>query len=288
MIFASDLDSTLIYSSRHCKLIDEEKLFPVDFYNNKCSFITKSMHQTLKLITESMLFIPVTTRSPSEYKRIRYFNEEIKPKYAVVANGGIILKNGIELAEWSDIISAKIKEVVSVNAMIKLCSFFLESDLVKSYKTCGDLFIYSIIDEDMLTDMLSKQEMNLDCFDVLQSFCLKYNYSVSKQGRKVYIVPNCINKYDPLNYIMKIENVNVLISAGDSLLDYPMIKHSDYGIIPSHGELLLNSPLEQFADTVYITKESGILAGEEVLSMVYEKFHEIGNVSQDEVCFYTR
>ena len=34
MIFASDLDSTLIYSSRHCKLINEEKLFPVDFYNN--------------------------------------------------------------------------------------------------------------------------------------------------------------------------------------------------------------------------------------------------------------
>jgi len=111
MIFASDLDSTLIYSSRHCKLINEEELFPVDFYNNNCSFITKSMHLTLQHINENMLFIPVTTRSPKEYKRIKYFYDEIKPKYAVVANGGIILKDGIELIAWSDIVSTKIKEI---------------------------------------------------------------------------------------------------------------------------------------------------------------------------------
>ena len=62
-----------------------------------------------------MLFVPVTTRSPKEYKRIKYFSDVIKPKYAVVANGGIILKHGIELTAWSDIISTKIKEVVSVS-----------------------------------------------------------------------------------------------------------------------------------------------------------------------------
>ena len=149
MIFASDLDSTLIYSSRHCNLIDEEKLIPVDFYNNcSSSFITKSMQDKLEHINESMLFIPVTTRSKEQYMRIKYFYDIIKPKYAVVANGGIILKNGIELKAWSDISSAKIKEVVSINTMIKLCSFFLESYFVKSYKTCEDLFIYSIVDED--------------------------------------------------------------------------------------------------------------------------------------------
>jgi hydroxymethylpyrimidine pyrophosphatase-like HAD family hydrolase len=286
MIFASDLDSTLIYSSRHCKLINEEKLLPVDFYNNKCSCITKSMHHTLQLINKSMLFIPVTTRSESEYKRIKYFYEEIKPKYAIVANGGILLKNGIELTAWSDIISSKIKEVVSAQDMIKLCSFFLESDLVKSYKTCGDFFIYSIIDEEKLSDMSSNQEMNLGFLNDLKSLCLKYNYSVSKQGRKVYIVPNCINKYDPLNYIMHLENINVLIAAGDSLLDYPMIRHSDYGIIPSHGELLCNFPLDRFGDTVYITKESGVFAGEEVLDRVHQKFHEINGISEGEVCSY--
>ena len=283
MIFASDLDSTLIYSSRHCKLINEEKLYPVDFYNNKCSFITKSMHHTLQLITESMLFIPVTTRSPSEYKRIKYFYEEIKPKYAVVANGGIILKNGTPLKPWSDIISTKIKEVVSIKAMIELCSFFLESDVVKSYKTCEDLFIYSIVDEDKLADMLSKQELDLNCINRLRSLCLKTNYSVSIQGRKVYIVPNCINKYDPINYIMQLENINILIAAGDSLLDYPMLKQSDYAIIPSHGELLCNPPFANSTDNIYITKASGIMAGEELLAMVYEKFNEITDLSQSEV-----
>ena len=172
--------------------------------------------------------------------------------------------------------------------MIKLCSFFLESNLVKSYKTCEDLFIYSIVDEDKLLTMLSNEKMALDYFETLRAFCAKHNYSVSKQGRKIYIVPDCINKYDPLNYIMQLENINIFIAAGDSLLDYPMIKHSNYGIIPSHGELLLNPPIEGFSDNVYITKKAGIFAGEEILNLVQQKFHEVNDISRDEVCSYIR
>jgi len=281
MIFASDLDSTLIYSSRHCKLIDEEKLIPVDFYNNcNSSFITKSMHDKLDHINESLLFIPVTTRSTEQYMRMKYFSDVIRPKYAIVANGGIILKNGKELKAWSDISSTKIKEVVSIVTMIKLCSFFLESDFVKSYKTCEDLFIYSIIDEDKLANTFLKGEIAMDYFKVLRNFCSKYNYSLSKQGKKVYIVPSCINKYDPINYIMKLENINTIIAAGDSLLDYPMIEHSNYGIVPLHGELLRDLPVKKLEDTVYITNTSGIFAGEEILDIVHEKFHETHDISQ--------
>jgi len=164
--------------------------------------------------------------------------------------------------------------------MIKLCSFFLESDFVKSYKTCEDLFIYSIIDEDKLANTFLKGEIAMDYFKVLRSFCSKHNYSLSKQGKKVYIVPSCINKYDPINYIMKLENINTIIAAGDSLLDYPMIEHSNYGIVPLHGELLRDLPVKKLEDTVYITNTSGIFAGEEILDIVHEKFHETHDISQ--------
>lgn len=281
MIFASDLDSTLIYSSRHCNLINEKELLPVDFYNNnKCSFITKPIQDKLEHINESMLFIPVTTRSPEQYSRMKYFYDVIKPKYAVVANGGIILKNGNELKAWSDISSAKLNKVISTRTMIKLCSFFLESDFVKSYKTCEDLFIYSILDEDKLASNFSKGAIDLDYFEILRSFCLTHGYNLSKQGKKVYIVPSCINKYDPINYIMQLENINVYICAGDSLLDYPMIQHSNYGIVPSHGELLKTHSVKKLDDSVYITKTSGIFAGEEILDIVHSKFHEIKDIPQ--------
>jgi hydroxymethylpyrimidine pyrophosphatase-like HAD family hydrolase len=281
MIFASDLDSTLIYSSRHCKLINEEDLLPVDFYyNNECSFITKSMQDTLEHINESMLFIPVTTRSIEQYTRMKYFYDTIKPKYAIVAKGGIILKNGIELTDWSNISFSKLKETVSVRTMINLCSFFLENNFVKSYKTCEDLFIYSIMDEDKLANSIKKGELDSGYLEILRSFCKKYNYNVSKQGKKVYIVPNCINKYDPINYIMKLENINMFIAAGDSILDYPIIKHSNYGIVPSHGELLHNLSANEYGGTLYITKQSGIFAGEEILDIVHEKFHEFNDISQ--------
>lgn len=279
MVFASDLDSTLIYSTRHCKLIDEDKLIPVDFYNdNNCSFITSSISHKLAHVNESMLFIPVTTRSKEQYMRMKYFYDVIKPKYAVVANGGIILKNGIEYKAWTDICSNKLNQITSLKTMIELCSFFLESAVVKSYKTCEDLFIYSILDEDKLANNILIGEIELDYLEILRSFCSEYNYSVSKQGKKIYIVPNCINKYDPINYIMKLENISVLLAAGDSLLDYPIIEHSNYGIVPSHGELLSSLPVKNFADTVYITKQVGIFAGEEILDIVHRKFHEIRNI----------
>jgi hydroxymethylpyrimidine pyrophosphatase-like HAD family hydrolase len=287
MIFASDLDSTLIYSSRHCTQINEEKLVPVDFYNNcNSSFITKSMQDKLEHINESMLFIPVTTRSVAQYMRMKYFYDVIKPKYAVVANGGIILENGKELKAWSDISSSKINGVVSTQAMIKLCSFFLESDFVKSYKTCEDLFIYSIMDEEKLANTFLDGKIAIDYFEVLRTFCSKHNYSLSKQGKKVYIVPYCINKYDPIKYILQLENINTFIAAGDSLLDYPMIEHSNYGILPSHGELLKNFPEKKLKNTVYITKSSGIFAGDEILDIVHGKFHEIKNISLDRAVSY--
>lgn len=280
MVFASDLDSTLIYSTRHCKLIDKEKLILVDFYNdNNCSFITSSISHKLAHINESMLFIPVTTRSKDQYIRMKYFYDAIKPKYAVVANGGIILENGIEHKAWTDICSDKLNKITSLKTMIELCSFFLESAVVKSYKTCEDLFIYSIVDEDKLTTSILMLETDSNYLEILRSFCNQYNYSVSKQGRKVYIVPNCINKYDPINYIMELENISVLLAAGDSLLDYPIIEHSNYGIVPSHGELLSSVHVKNFADTVYITKETGIFAGEEILDIVHQKFHEIKDIT---------
>jgi len=282
MIFASDLDSTLIYSSKHCTLINENQLHPVDFYNDRnCSFITKPMLGLLQHINESMLFVPVTTRSQAQYSRIKYMYDELKPKYAVVANGGIILKNGIELTDWTDISRAKIKEVVSTNDMIKLCSFFLESDIVKTYKTCEDFFIYSILDEEKMASTTLSGEMDIDYFKILRSFCKDYNYSVSKQGKKVYIVPYCINKYDPISYIKQLENINILVSAGDSILDYPLIKNSNYGIIPSHGELLHNLSSIELTDTIYVTKESGIFAGPEILDVVHKKFHEIKKTSHN-------
>ncbi|MGH4050228.1 MAG: hypothetical protein ACREVX_02570 [Clostridium sp.] len=239
------------------------------------------MQSLLEHINESMIFVPVTTRSLAQYSRIKYIYDELKPKYAVVANGGIILKNGVELTDWSDISYGKIKEVVSIADMIRLCGFFLESDIVKTYKTCENLFIYSILDEDKMENSMLRGEIDIDYFEILRLFCKDYNYSVSKQGKKVYIVPYCINKYDPISYIKQLENINVLLSAGDSILDYPLIKNSDYGIIPYHGELLRTLSTIELDGSIYITKESGIFAGPEILDVVHQKFHEIKGTSHD-------
>ena len=63
-----------------------------------------------------------------------------------------------------------------------------------------------------------------------------------------------------------------------------MIKHSDYGLVPSHGELLRKLPVKKLSDTVYITKSSGIFAGDEILDIVHGKYHEFKNTSLHKVC----
>ena len=46
--------------------------------------------------------------------------------------------------------------------------------------------------------------------------------------------------------------------------------------------------LEGLSDNVYITKKSGIFAGEEILDIVQQRFHEVNDISRDEVCSYIR
>ena len=96
MIFASDLDRTLIYSNR---LLTKNHLpVPirnVEVYNGReISYMTEKAIALLRELADEMMFIPVTTRTVEQYHRIALFREEIRPTYAITCNGGVVLNNG--------------------------------------------------------------------------------------------------------------------------------------------------------------------------------------------------
>ncbi|WP_315115171.1 HAD family hydrolase [uncultured Clostridium sp.] len=260
MIFASDLDRTLIYSNFFLEphMIN---VIPVERKDDKnISHMTINSIKLLSLINEKLLFIPTTTRSLEQYKRISIFHETIPVKYAVVANGGIILKNGEIDLKWKEIISSKMKTLISPKDLIKLCSFFLDSNYIKSYRCCDDLFLYAVLKSDFI---------NSEDFHRLVSLANEHGYIATRNNKKVYIIPKFINKWAPLEYIMTIENENQIISAGDSFLDLPMLHNSMYGIVPFHGELqnLYKDKLAMH-DNIYFTKEQGLLSSEEFLKNI--------------------
>lgn len=259
MIFASDLDRTLIYSNFFLNAHINNVIIVEKRADENISHMTEKSLKLLSLISKKILFIPTTTRTIEQYKRISIFQNNIPVKYAIVANGGIILKNGEIDLNWQKIISSQMNTLISPKELIKLCSFFLNNDYVNSYRCCDDLFLYAVL----------KNDMNMLDFDKLILLADKEGYLVTKNNRKVYIIPKFINKWSPLEYIMKIENESELIAAGDSSLDLPMLHNSLYGIVPLHGEIqqLYRDKLADH-NNIYFTKNQGLRSSEEFLENI--------------------
>jgi len=262
MIFASDLDRTLIYSSFFLKS-DITNTVPVELKAEKeISHMTEKSLKLLSLINEKVLFIPITTRSLEQFKRISIFNDTIPLKYAVVANGAIILKNGEVDLYWQNHILSQMNSLISPIELIEKCRFFLDSEYIKSYRCCDDLFLYAVLKSDKLDS---------SDFNNLIEIADKEGYLVSKNNKKVYIIPKFINKWSPLKYIMELEGEDEIIAAGDSYLDLPLLNNSLHGMVPYHGELqrLYRDNLMEHK-SIYYTKEEGLLASDEFLENVLE------------------
>lgn len=92
ILFACDLDNTLIHSYKK-KYADD---ICVEIYNgNEQSFISARTKNLLKEIAEKIIFVPITTRSVEQYKRIFWF-ENFSPSFAVTTNGAKFFCNGAE------------------------------------------------------------------------------------------------------------------------------------------------------------------------------------------------
>ncbi|QEK11014.1 haloacid dehalogenase [Crassaminicella thermophila] len=260
MIFASDLDRTLIYSKKFVSNDEGIKLIETKG-KEEISFMTKKAIKRLKKLSEEILFIPVTTRTIEQYRRISLFQEEIRPKYAIVSNGGNILINGEIDYEWNNIIQKKIKEeCISFKEVESKFEEIESNQWVINRKVADNLFSYCIIHPEYVPEVL------YSFIDWMED----NNWKVSLQGRKLYFVPCCVCKWEATQYIKMRENIDFVASAGDSLLDLPMLKMADYAVVPPHGEIY--KKYERTYETIQnitFTEKEGIFAAEEILEKIY-------------------
>ena len=98
MIIASDLDRTLIYSKRAIQELGdppEQGLTPVERKENKwIGFMTENSFAALGELCRQHLFLPITTRTIDQFKRITIFQKDFPLSYAITNNGANILLNG--------------------------------------------------------------------------------------------------------------------------------------------------------------------------------------------------
>lgn len=286
MVFlATDLDRTIIFSHKFLTSYGKslEDYTCVETYNNKpLSFVPKSSYKYLSnlLKTEDRyLFIPTTTRSIKQFKRINLISEF---PIAIVDNGGTILYKGKPIKEWINYIKSLEKRLrYSYN---EIYNMFRDSDLYeKKPKFVDDLFLFIKLKEvkkSIISKFLYKVQKKLENTD--------WEYTL--QGLKLYIMPRYINKENAVEYVSNYllpEHNNIVLTSGDGNLDIGLIEYGDISFIPKHSEAykILESDknlkrgslvIKGFYQKNYVSREST----EEILKYFEEIKNEFTHITR--------
>ena len=90
-------------------------------------------------------------------------------------------------------------------------------------------------------------------------------WTLSVQGRKVYLVPAALTKEAALAEVVARAGTRWLAAAGDSLLDRGMLAAADIAVRPPHGEL--HEQGYQLPG-MRLSDQPGLMGGEEIVALL--------------------
>ena len=256
-LVACDLDRTLIYSSRAFWLETPDAQAPPivvsEVYQGvPISYMTRAAEQLLLDLAAAATFVPVTTRTVAQYSRVQLPGPV--PRFAITTNGGTILVDGEVDPAWSRTLQARLgAEAAPLAEVRSLLEEPAASGWIVRVHTAEDLFTYAIID---------REAMPADWIAGLHLRCQSLGWTVSVQGRKLYCVPEAVNKSAAVAEVHRRLGAPTVLAAGDSLLDQRMLEEANFAFRPAHGEL---HDAAFTRHNLAVTNTRGILAGEELL-----------------------
>ena len=226
ILFACDLDNTLIHSYKYRADND----ICVEIYDGReQSFISPKALELLKKISAQVFFVPITTRSIAQYKRI-FWTEDFSPKCAFVANGAVFLDGD--------------KQIFYRDAVAPY------QDELKAQLAVADKNIFTI------ARLVDESFLFLRCRDDLNpaEITFQTNLTVQYTGKKIYLFPPDINKGAALKILIKKFLPDKIICAGDSIIDLPMLQLADIAF--AHENLrgknfIAFSNTEEFLEKIY-------------------------------------
>lgn len=257
----SDLDRTLVYSPSALQLAGRDdqapRLLCVEVVKGRpLSFVTERAAEGIGLLTSAGALVPVTTRTPDQYRRIHL--PGAAPKFALVANGGRLLRDGEEDLDYSAALTTRLdacgEPCAEVYAELRrLSRRDGGASWVEKIRNAEDLFCYAVVD---------RAEMPASWLADLTAYCAERGWRVSVQGRKVYCVPVGLSKATAMREVAIMLGVTTMYAAGDSLLDQDLLDAADEAIRPAHGEL---DDIGYLAPHLTVTRGRGALAGEQIV-----------------------
>ncbi|MFE0761487.1 HAD family hydrolase [Streptomyces smyrnaeus] len=255
-LVASDLDRTLIYSAAALELTmpdpEAPRLLCVEMYEHRpLSYLTEQAAGLLAALCERAVFVPATTRTPEQYRRIRLPGPP--HRYAVCANGGHLLVDGESDPEWRERVRERLTGCAPLAQVRDHMLGRARPEWLLKERVADGLFAYLVVERALLPDTWVKE---------LAAWAGPQGWSVSLQGRKIYAVPHPLTKSAAVAEVARRAGTERIFAAGDSLLDADLLRAADVAWRPAHGEL---------ADSGWqlphlrVLPERGVLAGETIL-----------------------
>ena len=237
VIYATDLDRTVIFSERFMKEnnIDKAKCVIAEQTDQYKAFINRSFlaiikngyeyrHRNIQGQLGEIIFIPVTSRSIAEYTRLdisKYAD------YAIVTNGCHILKNGQLMGEYDE----HLNYVIDWDKFIKDAISCIKeaAELDKDPRIVDNRYIFAKV-----------ADSQIDTAEKLVELNKKYsNLTIQRNGRKLYVTPRNITKSTALDWLRQNIKMNnaIVIASGDSVMDKDLVKYADVKVVPAHGDI---------------------------------------------------
>lgn len=225
-IFFSDLDNTLIYSYKHD--IGKEKQCVETYQGREVSFMAGSSYHLLRQVVKRVLFVPVTTRTMEQYARVDLGIGT--PEYALVCNGGVLLRDGARDLAWEE---GSGRLVADCQEELCLAAKILDRDPKVDFeiRNIEGLFLFTKSQDPRRTAQNLKDALDGSKMDVFTN------------GVKVYAMPKVLTKGAAVRRFCNMmkesgklpgtQSFPAVIAAGDSAFDIPMLLEADLGLAPS-------------------------------------------------------
>ncbi|MEW2132643.1 HAD family hydrolase [Streptomyces sp. NPDC005435] len=257
VMVASDLDRTLIYSAAALGLTMPDarapRLLCVEVHESRpLSFMTETAAGLLTALGDAAVFVPTTTRSRKQYQRINLPGP--LPKYAICANGGHLLVDGLTDRDWHAEVQARLAAACAPLAEVQDHLAAIGDPLwVRKQRVAEDLFAYLVVERELTPDSWVAE---------LSGWAAERGWTVSLQGRKLYAVPGPLTKSAAVREVARRTGAELTLAAGDSLLDADLLLAADRAWRPGHGELAEAGWTAPHVDAL---ADRGVLAGERIL-----------------------
>lgn len=250
-ILFTDLDNTMIYS--HHRGIGKPKIVVEHLDGREQSFMTAFAYDFFSS-ADWLRVIPVTTRTERQYHRIEC-SERLRFKYAIVCNGGKLLVDGKEDEEWSyktHILAQNSYDYLeqATELLSYLCNneTIHRPDKYMSYVKCND-----------------PERVYVELDKLIDS----NKVSIQRDGRKIYVFASGITKGSAIKRFVKNRNSEIILAAGDNLMDVSMMNIVDiafakpniYDLITCRNKIKIKE--EPFSDgickSIYEMRMKGLL-----------------------------